>query len=405
MKKAFVASVFFVLLVSQLVLSIDTTLSVEYSVTDAELRPGGETTVTFTISNPSATVDIEKIKMYLSGKGGLEVSPTYVNVGGLKPTESRDVSVIVKADADSGTQIATLSTTFEYYAPTKVDLAVPVPITIKKVPALQFLGTSYDKIVGPGSSVKMNLTLKNNGDGAAKEIQLELNESDVFIPETSDAYIDLLAAHQSVDIPFEITIDPSAEVGIYNVPITITYLDENKGTTYTLEKNFGLRISGESSFIVSKESQPTLIPGGSGLVKLKISNSGTAPVNYLSAGFGNEMEYIGTVDSDDYESKEFVFVVPADIEWGIQEVEFKMSYKDSFDNQYDETYPVNVVITDPYSNAIFGIIGFVVSLIPLAIGLYVAWRLYKRFFKKKEHMHHTQHGHDVTHTTRKKRRR
>jgi len=402
MRKSLLIAVMFVVLASQLVLSADTTLSVDYVIADESIRPGSETTITFTLTNPSSSVDITSIKAYFSGGSDLEISPTQITLGGLDATRTKDVAIVVKAK--SGTGISNLNARFTYYAPTQKIANVNVPMEVKQLPTIQVLGTEYDRVPGPGSAIKLNLTLKNNGDGSADDIQVELGESDAFVAETNDAYVDSLIAHGVVDVPFEITIDPETEIGVYNIPITITYLDSRGGTSYTIEKNFGLKVSGVSEFIFTVDSQGVITPGGSGVVNVKIANSGTAPINYLSAGFGDDLVYIGTIDSDDYELGEFV-LSPSDIGWGVQEVQFRMKYKDSFDNQYDENYPVTVHITDPFTNIFMGFIGLIASLVIPVVGIVIIYFIYKRFFhKKKEHPHHNQHEH-TTHKVKRKRRR
>jgi hypothetical protein len=393
MKKNFVlVALLCLVMFTSAVVATTSTLSVAYVVADTEIHPGGETTVTFTVTNPSTTTEMRSIEVFLVGGDGLEVSPKNVDIGGLAVLQSKDVTVIVKADGDADTTIANLNANFKYYPGTSSQktLSVNVPIKIKNLPTLQILGAEYNKEVGPGSSVLMNLSIKNNGDGTARDVQIELGDSDAFVAETSDAYIGSIPKFTKGVAQFEITIDPETEIGVYSVPVTITYMDENKGSTYIIEKDFGLKVLGSQYFIVSVDGQSGLVPGSRGTVTVKISNSGTTSAEYLSAGFGNNLEYLGGIDSDDYESLEFVLDVPSDTEWGMQEIDFVMKYRDPFNTEFNETYPVKLMITDPFSNVIFGIIGFVVSLIPLAIGLLVVYFIYKKFFKKKEH-HHVDH--------------
>jgi hypothetical protein len=390
MKKNFVlVALLCLVMFANVVVATTSTLSTEYVIADSEIHPGGETTVTFTVTNPSTTVEMRSIEIFLVAGDGLEVSPKSVNVGGLAVLQSKDVTVVVKADGDSDTSIVNLNANVKYYPGTSSQktLSVNVPITIKKLPSLQILGADYDKVVGPGSSIVMNLSIKNNGEGTAKDVQIELGESDAFVAETNDAYISSIPKFTKGVAQFEITIDPDTEVGVYSVPVTITYMDENKGSTYTIEKNFGLKVTGSKDFIIMVEEQSGLVPGSRGTVIVRISNAGTTSAEYLSAGFGDNLKYLGSVDSDDYETETFVFDVPSDTEWGMQELDFTMKYKDPFSNEYNENYTVKLMITDPFSNVIFGIIGFVFSLIPLGIGLLVVYFIYKKFFKKKEHPH------------------
>jgi hypothetical protein len=387
--KKYLAVLVFAILLSQVALSADSTLYVTYTAADSSIRPGAETTVTFSLNNPSSTTDIDNIKVNFFTEDGLTVNPTDISIGGVGLLKTKDISVVVKADKDSDSSFGNLRAQFNYYSPNQKTLSVNVPIKIEKLPTLQLVGTTFDRMPGPGSTVQMNITLKNNGDGVAKDIQLELGESEVFVSETNDAFVKSLGSYVQTNVPFEITINPDAEIGVYNIPITITYLDENKGTSYTMEKTFGLKVSGQHQFIITKESQVTITPGGSGIVEVRISNSGNAPINYLSAGFGNELVYMGAIDSDDYETENFLFVSSGDIGWGAQDVNFTMNYRDSFDNLYEENYPVKVVVTDPFTNIIVIIVGFVVSLIVPVIGLIVIYKIYQRFFnKKKDHPSH-----------------
>jgi hypothetical protein len=376
------------LILTSLVMGADTTMGTSYTVLDSEVAPGGETTVVLTLTNPSTTVDIDTIKIYLSGGDYITAVPTQISVGGLEPTQSKDVSIIVEADDNAISKVSYMNARIVYYAPTSKSLNVNIPIQIRMNPTLQITDVVFERQPEPGSTVEMNLTLKNTGDGTSKDIQLELDQSENFIADKNEAFIPSLPSKTEKTVSFVLTFDPDMEIGIYQIPVNLMYKDADKSTSYDEDKSIGVKISGSYNFIITADTQQVLAPGKLGKVSIKISNAGTAAAQFLSASFGDsEMIYIGEIDSDDYEVQEFETLVPSDTELGRQTIDLIMNYKDDFGQEQELIYPVYVKISDEgaynaYHNPIE-----IMSIITFVIFAFIVHWIYKKYF----HVHAKKH--------------
>lgn len=372
-------------------------VTISSQVLDSSIRPGGETTVILTLSNPSTTTSVTSIRLSIIPGTYLTPSTNYVEIGGLDASASQQTSVTVKANPSATSSISYIKAEASYYVgTTEYKTTANIPIKIRRIPILQVTEVQYKpSLIEPGNKVALYFNLKNEGDGPANDIKINLNQTtEKFIVDGSpETFIDSIDPKESKSVSFNVVVDPSVEVGTYSIPITLSYSDETKTVNYTDTKYIGLSISGEYNFVITP-SQKVVAPGRSSTVDLEIANGGNQKALYLTMNIlpSNPIvqvtpttKYIGNLASDDYDSEQLTFSVADNTAPGVYPLNVLLSYKDSYGKAYNETFQVDIKVSSlkdyTESNNKISPIGIIITVIILGV---IGFFIYRKFFKKKK---------------------
>jgi len=180
--------------------------------------------------------------------------------------------------------------------------------------ALASFASSPERL-SPGQSGSVSLTLHNYGRSAFKNVRIGLNLTDPFVPLKggSERCLDGVAAGSDASVQFELLATSDAASQAFRVPVTVTFEDA-AGTKYSLKDVVGLQVGAEPRLDVQLDSSTLLRPNALGKVSLKLVNSGSEEVKFLTARLvessayqsaGASRYYVGTVASDDFETLDF----------------------------------------------------------------------------------------------------
>ncbi len=204
-------------------------------------------------------------------------------------------------------------------------------VSIEKVEA-------FPEKISPGEKGIVNITLKNMADSAIRDItfKLDLGLSSLlsyisssgnslyydllpFAPldSATEKKVKLLMPGQKKTISYRIIAYPTAEAGVYKIPVIITYYDElqeehQKNDFISLivssrpELSVTMVKAGTSSEILrkSRKNKITLKFVNKGLSEIKFLNVAVVKSDYYTILSSDRM-YIGNIDSDDYETADF----------------------------------------------------------------------------------------------------
>ncbi len=199
----------------------------------------------------------------------------------------------------------------------------------------------------PGQIVNVELVLRNAGRIAVKNIDLELGiEENHFssIGSGNRKRIPYIQAGESEKISLQLASDTSTEVKIYSIPISLTYSDE-KNKEYSSTSKISLQVNAEPEISVTVDETKFAGRKKPGIASVKVVNRGIVDLKYLSVKIleskdyeilssGNE-EYIGNLDSDDFETVDFT-VKPKTKEPKLSlELNFKDPYNENFEQKYE----------------------------------------------------------------------
>lgn len=332
-------------------------LAITSEVLDNELRPGGETTVLVTVSNPS-TSDMTDVRLAISAGPNLAASDSSISLGDLSSGYSKQTSFSVTANSSAAAVTSYLTVKATYYiSSARYENIINTLISITTAPILQIDNVEFTQVdneestlIGPGSVARLKFDLVNNGDGSAKDIRISLDQSSLFaVSGSGENFVGELKPDNSVNLSFVLTVDPSTTIGTHQIPVSLTYLDETF-TENSATKYIGLTITGETNLIVLLHSQEASTPGTQTSATVKIINAGNQEVQFLTVNIlsstplidvAPQTVYIGSLNSDDYDTQKFSFKTQ-DVSPGNYPLKLEVYYQDTYGNGYTEQHSVNV---------------------------------------------------------------
>ena len=242
----------------------------------------------------------------------------------------------------------------------------------------------------PGEQTNLDIRVKNTLNDDIEDVSLNLKLGNVpFIPiGGSEDSVDEINDGSTKLFSYKIKASQDITPGDYNIDYEITFLDTGKDEIITKEGSIGVVVTAKTELDYSAEIKNNVV-GEQGQVTLKIINSGFGDIKFVNVeifpeGFtllGSTNDYIGTIDSDDFESATYDVIFNDEVANLIAQV----TYKD-FDNN-EESINVNLPLTvysrekaielgiiEKNNNALYG--GILIILI-------ILWFVYRRRKKRK----------------------
>lgn len=206
-----------------------------------------------------------------------------------------------------------------------------VPITIYSINrdlSITSIMSEPENIV-PGEVSEIKITFKNNADSMMRYINTQLS---LVYAESATSYVELpftpinggsektiysIPAGEEEEVVFNLMADPDATAGPYKIPIQISYFDKF-GENHTRTEIIGLVVNAEPDMYVVVDSSDITKKGQSGEVYFKFINKGLTDIKFLNIEIpenenikiiGPNNQYIGDVDSDDYETTSYRLIV------------------------------------------------------------------------------------------------
>ncbi|MBS3081726.1 hypothetical protein J4416_02170 [Candidatus Pacearchaeota archaeon] len=213
-------------------------------------------------------------------------------------------------------------------------LLLQVILLINFVNALSVNSITTDR-VSPGSEGIIRVELENDGNLDVKflSFNLEFPHEGIIPIGGSEAFIDRLKENDDETVAFKFRVSNSLSTGVYSISYSLTYEENNikreqKGT-------LGIVVAAEPDIDVFIEAQNPIV-GQIGKLNIRIVNKGLADARFVSLFIDSEdvtflsekSEYIGTIDSDDFESTSFDVIYNGRLPL----ISTRVEYKD-FDNQ------------------------------------------------------------------------
>ncbi|MEK6902271.1 MAG: CARDB domain-containing protein, partial [archaeon] len=200
-----------------------------------------------------------------------------------------------------------------------------------------------------GEETTLHLTVKNTGSSTATDILVALKEdrtvtaSGVVIERSiiplgaSSYYIQSLSPGETADIFIPVIVNPAAESQPYFIPVSFEFYDGEK-TKSTSTDYIGIKI--ESSPILStlvSDATPLLSPGKKSRVSVDLFNQGLGPAKFVTVSVSSDSFiisqkdfFIGTIESDDFDTIILDGTVPSSVAPGDYSLTLNISYKNEF---------------------------------------------------------------------------
>lgn len=245
----------------------------------------------------------------------------------------------------------------------------------------------------PGKSGTINLDVENDHDFDVKELSISLDFSGE-IPiapyySSAGAFIGDLDEGDDESLSFGVIASADAELGLYKIPVLISYKDETD-QNYEQVDFIGILIESKPNIGVILDD-PNYLVGDGGEVSVKVINRGLSKIKFLRVELLNsdfydllssDEVYIGDLDSDDFDSAEFNlnlnYPLPSNIKLPV-----KITYYDSNNNLYEKRFDLSTKVYDIEEAKRLGLVdnknyNFIFILIGAAIFIFVVYKIIRR---------------------------
>jgi hypothetical protein len=267
----------------------------------------------------------------------------------------------------------------------------------------------------PGNTGTLNIKLKNLADSLMKNVNVKLDltletlprsstgaeasilyEALPFAPTSSsgEKQVQSIKPGASAILSFDLMAYPDAVSKVYKVPIILTYKDELENE-FQKEAIVGVVVGAKPDIYVVIDSSDLVAGKKSGKVSFKFVNKGVTDVKFVDVVLeeteeydviSNNEEYIGNIDSDDFESVDFTVYLKNNIDAKqSSEVAFplKITFKDANNIDYRESIDLNYQIyTAEQKGQAQSRSGLIIVLAIVVI--IVGWIIYRRWEKKRK---------------------
>ena len=274
------------------------------------------------------------------------------------------------------------------------------------------------KTIAPGSTGKLSITLTNLAESSMKDIDLKLDLTLSSIPRSatgaeSSLLFDALPftpisssgekrlaqmrPGRSATMDFELMVYPGASSKVYKLPLILTYKDD-ENNEYTRNDVIGI-VVGDTPDIYAVIDKSDLIAGKkSGTISFKFVNKGVTDIKFLNvvltdtADFdvvSSKEEYVGNVNSDDYESVDFSLYLKNNVNSKKNsEITFPLhiSFKDANNIGYakDLTLTYKIYTAEEKGAAQSSSLAIIIVIIVVMIVVWVVYRRWERKRKSKQ---------------------
>lgn len=249
-------------------------------------------------------------------------------------------------------------------------------------------------IVSPGGQGTITIELENilNQDVEDVSITLDLKDIPFIVLGSSEQSIDEIDEDDDEEFIFEIKSAPDAAPGNYEIPYTIKYTESDDEVTKEKKGTFGVRISADPDLVFTASSNGAIL-GQESVITFKVINKGFFDARFVSVriipeGFillSDKDVYIGTVDSDDFETETFTVIFEDDRARFIAIIEYKDFENDPIITSID--LPLKVYTQDEAiklgiikRSATPAIVGAIVTIILI----WILWRTLRKRSKQRK---------------------
>ena len=251
--------------------------------------------------------------------------------------------------------------------------------------------------VTPGQIIEVSIEIENIFSDDIENLIVKLDLSDESIPfapyqSSAEKFVEELEGGDEETLKFRLIALPSAQSGIYKIPVKTSY--ENKEENVSIKEEISL-----ISLIVNSDVElkvffedSVLIRGKENTFSIKIINSGFADVRFayltvhdvVGIRFISEREqYIGDIDSDDFDSVEYnAYIGPSAS--SLIKLPVTLKYRDATNKEFIEQKEISFKVYSLKEAQEFGLVQKSNYAIFLGAGVLVIFYIGYRIRKKRK---------------------
>jgi hypothetical protein len=246
----------------------------------------------------------------------------------------------------------------------------------------------------PGQSAELKIILQNNANFRLFDVRgdIELPSGISFENDVSRRKVFRMDAGEVTEMTYHLITSPTISEGIYEGNFSIQYLN-HVATERTEDYEFGLVVKSTPLIFVEVDESTIYQGKPSGEITVKFVNNDIGDIKFLTVELegsedfeviGPRKQYIGDLDSDDFESVEYKLKIKNEEKQLREEVPLilKLNYKDALNNPYTGSVETSLKIRSPTDLGIKGN-GTLIIVIVIIVALIVAYIVYRRIKKKR----------------------
>ena len=356
---------------SAVVVSGNTHLGVEVSeINPNPARPGEDLLIKINIQNAgdepaeNVIVGIEEIHPFIFKYSTSELYGSGTNternfrIEQLRQRSKVEMNFYLRVDPEAESGIYQLEFTIKDKSGTSFSKRIPIRVEGNPdlvLSATEILPVNEDNsssgAIVPGQEFYLRTTVKNAGNGNAKNVRvmLNLNSSSPLIPlEDNVRFFENLSAGSSENLSFKLLLGSNADVKPYRIPLRITA--SNNTGTFQIDKiqEIGINVLNRAQIDISSlKFDPEMpVKGQQASLTLRLENVGEGEARSVKArlegleGSGSTSAFLGRLDKDDDAPAVFTFTPE---KTGDQNVTLLVEYEDDFgEHQVSENLTFNV---------------------------------------------------------------
>ena len=214
--------------------------------------------------------------------------------------------------------------------------------------SIKDVSSSPDEIA-PGEVATVSIKIENIFEEDVENVNVKVDLSEVpFAPyqSSSEEFLDELEEGDKETFEFELIAFPQTPSGVYKIPVEISY----EGLEKPKIELISLIVNSKPKLTASLEDSVVLIKGMENEIEIKIVNSGLSDVRFVDLEASdtsniefltNKNQYLGNIDSDDFDSIEYKIYIKPNAADSINLL-VKLNYKDSTNKEYSETQMITL---------------------------------------------------------------
>lgn len=316
----------------------------------APAEPGSYIDVYLKIQNEGLTTEDFTIKAAPEYPFSLSETESEVKEIGRIPA-GEDATVIFRIDVDLGARSEEKNLTFYYKyqkQPNWVKFEYPISIQTQDVSLTIEEYNVTPTVVRPGEQAKISIVLKNNGLIGIKNIDvtispdLDTNKFSIVGSGTTKRVSNIWPEERKL-ITFDVVADTTATPKVYTIPISMNFSDV-RNRAKTADGTLTLLVGALPEVRASIDKTTITAENLQGSATLKIINSGITDMKYVNVLLQQSddytilspsaEEYVGNLDSDDFETVEFS--IKSNTKNPV--LKFSVNFKDPYNKDYVVSY-------------------------------------------------------------------
>lgn len=312
----------------------------------------------------------------------------YHDVGTLTAIEDKVVKFTIYPDVNAPNGESEITFRYKYDSANWIELTEMITLQTQDAALIVKEYTVTPEAVLPGQTATVQMTLENIGRIGVKnvDVSLDLSEQEQFstLGTGNVQRITHIGPGQSEKVTFTLGSDTSTEVKLYSLPVQLDYQDD-RNKVYEGTAKISLLMNAEPEIQMIVDEADFKSRRAPGTVRLQVINRGIANIKYATVRListdqyevlaPSNSAYVGNLDSDDFETVEFMIRPVVEKPNVVVELDYKDEYNKDFKQQF--TLPLRI-LTPRELGQESSPIGWVVFVIVVAGGIVYYWRRRKK---------------------------